>query len=98
MLVSIPGKSKGFLFPRTCRPALELTWFTIRWVLRVISREQNGYSPPSSAEVKNEWRDTSVPLIRLHDMDGDDFAFTARRSLSGLPPRTSQISCQEVHF
>jgi hypothetical protein len=26
------------------------------------------YSPPSSAEVKNAWRHTSTPPIRLHDV------------------------------
>jgi hypothetical protein len=33
------------------------------------------YSPPSSAEVKNEWSYTSTPHIYLHDMDRDNFMF-----------------------
>jgi hypothetical protein len=31
-------------------------------------------SPPSSAEVKDEWSYTSTPLICLHGMDRDNFA------------------------
>ena len=30
-------------------------------------------SPPSSAEVKNEWRSTSTPPMCLHGMDRDKF-------------------------
>jgi len=33
-------------------------------------------TPPSSAEIKNEWSYTSTPLICHHGADGDNFAFT----------------------
>ena len=32
-------------------------------------------SPPSSAEVKNEWSCTSTPSVRLHGVDSDNFTF-----------------------
>ena len=32
------------------------------------------HSPPSSAEVKNEWSYTSAPPVRLHGMD-DAFTY-----------------------
>ena len=31
--------------------------------------------PPSSAEVKNEWRHTSFPPVYLHVVDRDIFSF-----------------------
>jgi hypothetical protein len=34
------------------------------------------HSPPSRAEVKNEWRYTPIPAICLYAMDRDNFAFT----------------------
>jgi hypothetical protein len=37
-------------------------------------REVN-HSPPSSAEVKNEWSYTSTPPICLHCVDRENFAF-----------------------
>ena len=33
------------------------------------------HSPPSRAEDKNEWSDTSTLPIRLHSVDRDSFAF-----------------------
>jgi hypothetical protein len=33
------------------------------------------YSPPSSAEVKNDWRYTDTPLIRLHSVGMNIFTF-----------------------
>jgi hypothetical protein len=44
-------------------------------------REVN-HSPPSSAEVKNEWSYSSSPSIRLHSMDRDNFALTFKVILS----------------
>jgi hypothetical protein len=61
-----------FLFVTVCRPALGLTQPSIRWVPGALSlvvrrsgREAD-HSPPSSAEVKNEWNYTSIPLICFH--------------------------------
>jgi hypothetical protein len=31
-------------------------------------------SPPSSAEVKNEWSHTSAPSVYLHGMEADNYA------------------------
>ena len=39
-------------------------------------------SPPSSDEVKNEWSYTSAPIVWLHWMDRDSFAFTFYLQLS----------------
>jgi hypothetical protein len=35
-------------------------------------------SPPSSAEIKNEWTYISTPSIRLCGVDRDNFAFRPR--------------------
>jgi len=37
----------------------------------------NDHAPPSSAGVKNEWRDTSTPHIHLHRMPMDNLTFIA---------------------
>jgi hypothetical protein len=44
------------------------------------------HSPPSSAEVKNDWRCTSAPHVCLHDVDGDSFTlyFTLHLGISNL--------------
>jgi hypothetical protein len=34
------------------------------------------HSPPSIAEVKNEWSYTSIPAIRLHGVDRNNFTFS----------------------
>jgi hypothetical protein len=34
------------------------------------------HSPPSSAEVKNEWSCTITSLIYLHGVDRDSFTYT----------------------
>jgi len=34
------------------------------------------HSPPSSAEVTNDWSCTSTPLIYVHGMGRDNFTFT----------------------
>jgi hypothetical protein len=61
-----------FLFTTVSRPALGPTQPPIQWVLRALSlwvkwpgREAD-HSSPSNAEVKNAWRYTSTPPIRLH--------------------------------
>jgi hypothetical protein len=61
-----------FLFTPASRTALAPTQPPIQWVPGAFSlgvkrpgREAD-HSPPSSAEVKNVWRYTSTPPIRLH--------------------------------
>jgi hypothetical protein len=44
-------------------------------------REVN-HSPSPSAAVKFEWSDTSIPPIRLHGVDKDNFTFSGGRSLN----------------
>ena len=39
------------------------------------SRREVDYSPPSSAEIKNEWSYASIPPIRLHGVNRDHFIF-----------------------
>jgi hypothetical protein len=73
---SIPGMDyKGiffFIFATASRPALGLTHPPIQWepgpltlVLKRLGREAD-HSLPSSAEVKNAWSYTSIPLIPLN--------------------------------
>jgi len=61
-----------FLFTTAFRTSLGPTQFPIQWVQGVLSprvkrpgREAD-HSPPSSAEVSNEWSYTSDPSIHLH--------------------------------
>jgi len=35
--------------------------------------------PPSSAQVKNEWSYTSIPLIGLHGVNSDHFTFNIKQ-------------------
>jgi len=37
--------------------------------------QEGDHSPPSSADVKNEWRYTSAPRVRFHGLDRDNFTF-----------------------
>jgi hypothetical protein len=82
--VRIPVKGKDFYF---LPPLSKLSRLTVGHTQPVV----NGYwhsflgvwwpgrevdhSPPSSAEVKNEWSHTSTPLIYLHYTDRDDFNY-----------------------
>jgi len=50
----------------------------VKWV----GREVN-HSPPSSAEVENEWIYTSVPPVCLHVVDRDSFNFADDVTMSG---------------
>jgi hypothetical protein len=45
-----------------------------------IKRKEHGadYSPPSSAEVMNEWRCKASPRIRLHGVDRDKFTLFSK--------------------
>jgi hypothetical protein len=60
-----------FLFTTTSRPALGPTQSPIQCVSRVLSlgvkrsRREADHSHPSSADVKNSWRYTSIPLMCL---------------------------------
>jgi hypothetical protein len=63
-----------FLFTTVSRTGLGPTQPPIQWVPRALSlgvkrpgREAD-HSPPSSAEVKNAWSYTSIPLICLHGL------------------------------
>ena len=64
-----------FRFSKASRPDLGHTSVRNQWVLVSFSAGYNGWgcdvdrSPPSNAEVKNEWRFTSIPLICLHCVD-----------------------------
>jgi hypothetical protein len=63
-----------FLFATACRLALRPTEPHIQWVLRVLTMEvkqaghEADHSPPSSAEVKNVWNYTSIPLMHLNSV------------------------------
>lgn len=41
-------------------------------------------SPPSSAEVRNEWSYASTPVC-LHGVDGDKFTFTVKQGGKHVP-------------
>jgi len=61
-----------FLFTTVSRTSLEPTQSPIQWVPWALSLRvkrlgcEADHSPPSSAEVKNAWRYTSIHTIRLH--------------------------------
>lgn len=40
------------------------------------------HSPPSSADIKNEWSFTSTSPIGLHGIDGDNFTSMEHKTLS----------------
>jgi len=48
-----------------------------------MEREVN-HSPPSNAEVKNEWDCTSASPICRHDVDREDFTFTCLPCYSSI--------------
>jgi hypothetical protein len=70
--VQIPEQLGISFFTTTARPALRPTQPPLQWVPGALSPEgrrpgrETDHSPPSSAEVKNEWSYTSTPRIRLH--------------------------------
>jgi hypothetical protein len=68
---------KGFLFSETSRLALGPTCRPRRSLPRVKQpRREIKHSPPSSAEVKNEWSYTSTPAIWFHGVGRLNFSFT----------------------
>ena len=77
-MLRTPVEAKVFLLPETPRPALEPTQPPIQCVLGFFpgvkrARREVDHKPSYSAEVKNEWRYTSTPLICLHGVDRDNF-------------------------
>jgi hypothetical protein len=70
---------RGSIFssPKRSRLALEPTQPPIQWVPFYIPRVKRpgrevNHSPPSSAEVTDEWRDTSTPRICHHGVDREN--------------------------
>jgi hypothetical protein len=71
-----------FLFTTAFRPALGPTQPPIQWVPAALSfrlkwpdREVD-HSPPSSTEIKNAWRYTSTPPVRIRSVYGSAFQMT----------------------
>jgi hypothetical protein len=68
--VRFPAGLGIFLFTTASRTALEPTQPPIQWVPGALSVKRPGHGadhlPPSSAEVKNAWSNTSTPAIHLH--------------------------------
>jgi len=78
--VQIPAGQRGFSLHHNTGsvevpPSLS---FNVYWryfpVVKRSGREVN-YSPPSSAEVEDEWSYSSTPHTCLHSVDRDKFAF-----------------------
>jgi len=67
---SNPGRKKIFFSsPKRSRPPLGSLMKVNRW------RREVSHSPPSNAEVKNDWSSTATPTICLHGMDSDNSIF-----------------------
>jgi hypothetical protein len=67
-------------FLKLSRPVLEPTQPPIQWMpVFLAGRKRYGReadrSPPSRAEVKNEWSYTPTPPVCLHGFDRDNFKF-----------------------
>ena len=65
---------QNFLTGSGAHPAPCSIRCSILWV-KLVRREGN-HSPPSSAEVKNQWNSDPVPPIRLHILDRENFTFS----------------------
>jgi hypothetical protein len=71
----ILDRSNIFSFSEGSRLALRSTESPMPWISETLSAgvegwfRQNDRSPPSSAQVSNEWRHTSHPLICLHNLE-----------------------------
>jgi hypothetical protein len=67
------GGQEFYVFATAATPALGPTQPPFQWVLLAVAREvkrlgrEADYSPPSSAELKNELSYTSTPSVRLGD-------------------------------
>jgi hypothetical protein len=59
------------------RPALGLKQPSVQWVPGTFTAVKRPgrvvHSPPSNAEIKNEWSYTSVLVLRLHGVDRDNW-------------------------
>jgi hypothetical protein len=90
--IQISAGARDFSFSKTSRPALGLSQPPVQLVsgVLIVGVKQLGYevdhSPPSSAEVKNEWSCTSVP----------PYAFMACRG-NTLPVPLSVISVLSLY-
>jgi hypothetical protein len=63
-----------------------------------LSVNQADHLPPSSTEVKNEWSRTSTPLIYLHGVDTDNFAFAFYASITRIDfHKISSYKCHTEH-
>jgi len=71
---SVTFQTGFFLFATLSRPALGPTWCPIQQVLGACSPRvewlgcEADHSPPSSAEIKNEWNYTFTPPVCLKGM------------------------------
>jgi hypothetical protein len=74
-LASNPGTEKRFSLLQTVQTGSGATqyWGYFQGAKR--TEPEVDRSPPSSIEVKNDWSHTSVPHLRLHDVDWDKFTF-----------------------
>jgi hypothetical protein len=74
-LNSRQGQDGIFLLATASRPALRPTQPPIQWESGALTSRVNrsgretDHSPPSSAEVNNEWCYTSTPSVRLHGVE-----------------------------
>ena len=74
-------EQKTFLFPKTSRPGLgphPVSYAVDNGIFPLLVKllqHEADYSPPPSAEIKNEWSYTSTPPIRHHNMGRDNFTF-----------------------
>jgi hypothetical protein len=69
------------LLSKTLRLALVCTQPPSQWTPAFFAGGKStgrevDHSPPSSAEVKNEWSNTSIPSICLYGVDRDTITFT----------------------
>jgi hypothetical protein len=58
----VSASPRNFLSSKTSRPAVGLTQLPVQWVPGRFPVGEVDHSPPSNAEVKNEWSSTSSPL------------------------------------
>jgi hypothetical protein len=106
--VQILTVTRFFFSPNTSISVLEPTQPPIQWVFSVVKRRGHkvNHSPPSSAEVKNEWSYTSRPPICHHGVDKETYVLTYFYCLptifcitfNSLICPTSETSLRISHF